>query len=345
MKTKSFKSYLKKRLSKQEITEIKEQAALEVNLESILQQSIIQQQKFCNFAAMNNFPNIPEFEKEKKWFQVLKDIIRVRISQGDFLDSPLIQTLCSDGTNRTNNWKAIKLLIEYCFDNAQNVEQIFSITQEVKNDKDDKISDMFRELTAIILLKMFGFENIEYQKKGVDFIGYIHGEKWFIEITNLRGSGFKYQMKHEHRSSLTQNPVYKLDSRKLKNRLKSISNRENEQFDESMNSSNTLVIICANSLLETAPFWLDHQSQDGKHPIQLHVDNCERPTIVFGCGLSPYISCKLDRILLPFDRIKYLETMYGDSAQVLINNAIETQNKLEAIFQDSLNTDSKSFDE
>ncbi len=262
------------------------------------------------------FSNIPDTEKDKEWFRLLVSIIERRAQCPNSEISPLLNVLSSD--DGAHNWKTIKHLIEYCLNNAKNSQAIFSkVTTCIKieaEDQDDRIDDMFAELSAIPCLYLIGFESLVHHKvDSVDFSAKLNGVSYGIEVKHIRGPSFKTQEKISLLTVQADLPLHKLTPDKLVSKLESAHDSKIDQLKKYVaQTSSSPILFLITKLEETDPFWLKDQPYKGKHPIQGFVDECSMPTILLSnAGLNLYVSSSLSHLLLPFDRNKYIELSTG----------------------------------
>ena len=145
----------------------------------------------------------------KTWQDYFDPIIEVRKKLDNPNESPLLKVINSGRT------ESLQRLIEKIVKDVKNVEQIFKITTELKNnDCDERIDDMVGELRGAVYLINKGHLNIEYHKNIVDFTSMFDNKKYAIEVKFLRGPDFKNQ------EQIGPNLAYELNSEPVKENLK-----------------------------------------------------------------------------------------------------------------------------
>lgn len=278
---------------------------------------------------------VPIEEQQKEWYRLWKPIIDMcqQCNNADKID--LLQVLSNDIGSFT--WKNLKHLTEYALNNSQNASAIFQrISSKIKKDENNQneiIQEMLSEIRAIPCLVMFGFKNLIYERSdSLDFKGTIDNVHKNIEVTYISGPNFKTQTKSEKLSKPGKPSIYELGSKKLISRLKSTYQNKEYQFDNHASTQDNSILFIITNLLECDQFWLMDQPYEGKHPIQAFVDSCPVPTIILAPGLNPYISNKLESILLPFDKYRYIELAYGMNAHEEETKHTEIKKKLEEEF-------------
>lgn len=275
-------------------------------------------------------------EKQNKWYKSWEPIIERRKLCVNPKDSLLLQLLNSKSEEK--NWRVLKNLTEYALSNATNAEKIFSnrVSQMKFDDNskpDEIIEETLSELVAICLLKMLGFEKIcHFREDSVDFKAILKKEEFYIEVSFINGPNFKTQEN-------IGNNFYKLLFEKLENKFKNKYESKIKQILKRSDKDQGIIILITN-LEETYSPWLQCLSKNEKHPIQLFVDSCEIPTIVFGQGLTVYISEKLKSKCNHFDRYKYVEQVYGISKEK-IDKEEKMRTQLEEMFWKGYNLESE----
>lgn len=233
---------------------------------------------------ISSFSHIPEEERKMKWFLLIEPLARVRSSRPDPQNSRLLRTL--DKQEGLGAWKDIKYSMEAAFKNVMNAERIFSRASHIKTESnpDGVIDDMFAELRAIPYLLYKGFKNIEYNRRnGLDFSCEFEGQTYEIEVAYLRGPTFKTQEQVFLAESVSA-PIFRLEAKKLINRLKSICDEKEKQvLRHGRNDSDALIFVISD-LDELYEPWLNHDEFQGKHPILGFVESRKIPTIVFSPG-------------------------------------------------------------
>lgn len=258
---------------------------------------------------------IPVTEQNQPWFKCWKRIVKILLKDVDpETIYPLIKILCED--RDLYNWKSIKKVTEYALKNAINAKQIFSrISKRIKTgsheNNNNVINQMFAELRVIPLLTQLGFTSITYKREdSVDFVAQLNSKNFHIEVSFLGGKNFSGQDVDEQRSYLSGYTVYDLDVIVLLKKLSNKYREKEEQVLKYSDGNDSIIILCTHRE-EVDPFWFQHKEAFGVHPIQSFVNNCKISTIVFGPGSILYVSEKLNNILLPFDRARYIERAYG----------------------------------
>lgn len=135
---------------------------------------------------MKLFSNIPETEKQSKWFQMWLPIINQRSLCPNAQECDLFVTLSSD--DGAHNWKTLKIFTETALKNASKASKIFSrVSKQLKPDafdQDEIIQEMLAELNAILCLTLMGVEELVYHREdSVDFTGKIRNVAWGIEVS------------------------------------------------------------------------------------------------------------------------------------------------------------------
>lgn len=216
------------------------------------------------------FPKIPNFEMKAKWFLLLNHLVKKLEKLKNFEDVNLIQMLNSD------YWYQIKSIITHLIDNVVGYEKIFSRTPEINNKSNlnNLMESIFAEVQAAAYLVFRKFKNIRYigtEKKGsFDFIATREGKSYAIEV--------------KYRTSKIIDGVHMIESKRHVTKLLSAYREAEKQIDKrNCNELNPIVIIVYPAI-ELFPELLQHDSHNGKHPIQSFVDNCKIPTVVLPVG-------------------------------------------------------------
>ncbi|NGX53359.1 MAG: hypothetical protein K1000chlam4_00069 [Chlamydiae bacterium] len=232
---------------------------------------------------MTHFNHIPESEKKKEWFLLLKPLLDARFARDCPHKSQLIHGM--NLTDETYGWKSIKYYVERCLKHATDGKSIFSRVKEIKatSNPDYIINDMFAELMAIPYLLQKGFTDLKYfRRNGVDFHVKYNGQSYYVEVTYVHGPNMKTFHCNPEPNFEGKNWDY---SRKLINLLRNkYREKEAQILKKNLPLSNCIILIFTH-LEETHEAWFKHAKIDGIHPILNFVITQKIATIVHGISV------------------------------------------------------------
>ncbi len=238
-------------------------------------------QSIQNLGENFDLDKVPDHERQSRWFKTIEPLIINLLKRKEAKTSLFIRTLFDKGYS---NWNLLKGIIEWAENHVKNWEQIFALSARIKTnlDPDIVIYSALAEITAAKYLFLREFENIVFNKQGIDIQASFQNTLWNIEVTFISGKDFKTQQAIFPSNDSRCSPIYYLDSHNLINRLKSKQQeKENQIKRANLDEGNSLVIIVT-YLLETFEPWLSHNQESNMHPIQTFIESCNIPTIVIG---------------------------------------------------------------
>jgi hypothetical protein len=226
---------------------------------------------------------VPEQERQDQWFKTLEHLIKNLLQRENSNQSLFMRTLFD---KKHCDWNLLKGMIEWAESNIKNWEQVFALSNRIKNDPSPDIVmySALSEITAAKYLFLRGFQNLTFNKDGVDIDATLNGNHWKIEATYISGDDFKTQKAIYPPRGEGMSPFYQLDSTKLLNILKSKYNQESKQLKKTGARKENSLIVIVTYLMETYATWLSHEVVNGLHPILDFVQSREIPTVVIGAG-------------------------------------------------------------
>lgn len=244
---------------------------------------------------------VPINEREERWFKCLEPLVKKILKMPAPENSLFIRSLFD---SKHPGWQSLKAIIVWAGKNLQNWREALGISARLKSpsDPDIVIMSALAELYAAKYLSVSGFEELCFNKRAIDLQAKFKGETWNIEVTYISGEDFKTQ---EIVCSGSQDvaPMFRLNSKKLLDKLKNKYQEEEKQLNKQYDNSEKLLIVIVTFLFETYEPWLSHEPINNTHPIEYFVKNSRIPTVVLGAG-SIY-EPEVPWITPPFDWYKY----------------------------------------
>lgn len=216
-------------------------------------------------------------------FLSIEDIIINFLKTENPNESLFIRTLFDSSFS---NWQRLKQLIEWAQTNLANWNQIFGISKRIRGVKNPDIVmyAALAEITTAKYLALRKFNQITFNKTGIDIQAVFQDQLWNVEATFISGEDFKTQEAVYPSHDELLSPTYRLDSKKLVEKLKFKYQEECDQLKKHFKNTDNCAVVIVTHLLETYAPWLSHERSDGVHPIEVFVTSCEIPTIVIGSG-------------------------------------------------------------
>lgn len=148
-------------------------------------------------------------------------------------------------------------------------QRILNISKRLKNNESPD-TVVYAALAEIICAKYLAFRefiNLKFNKNSVDITATFLAAVWNIEATFISGEDFKF-----------------LEAQKLIDKLNLKYQEKESQIKRHFNTTDNSVIVIVMHGLETYEPYMAHVREDGKHPIQAFIENCQIPTVVLGSG-------------------------------------------------------------